>query len=79
MGCCGVIMCNNCQVLAQAVRQQQAELKRLNQVIQKVDQTAAAMVDKGEKVMNRKAVPRGEWSFSKGQAEAARIFAKLLR
>jgi hypothetical protein len=70
--------CPHCQALARIIQQQQAELKRLNKLIENARSAADREAATADRTM-RGNQPRGVWSYARGQRETAAAIAKCLR
>lgn len=69
--------CTNCQTLAKVIQQQQAEIIRLNRIIQQAGLTSAKIINEADNLMSQP-LPRGKWAFAKGAKQSAEAIARRL-
>lgn len=70
--------CENCAALTQIIQRQeqritclQSALELANRVISTAGYTCADISGEADRELNRGSVPRGRWSYLKGQSDAA--------
>lgn len=78
--CCfvgAIVTCSNCQTQAAVIRRQQAEIIRLNRIIQQAGLVSAKIASDADNLMSQP-LPRGKWAYAKGARQAAQAIGKYL-
>lgn len=72
------VTCQSCAARDAIIQRQQAEIIRLQRVIQSAQAVSARIEAEADKVLNGSGVPRGKWAFAKGAKDAAEAIYRRL-